>query len=88
MNGVIINIYVDESEEEYWKEELVNYRHLPVAWEIIPRDKLIKIQMNVAAIDFNVLDLEIIVFNNGEWEDILMGHEHFDHVSIVASNKY
>lgn len=88
MNGVIINIYADESEMEYFKEELVNYRHLPVAWEMIERDKMIRVQMNVASVEFELFDVEILVFNNGDCEDIIINHDHFDHISIVASNKY
>ena len=88
MNGVIINIYADESEMEYFKEELVNYRHLPVAWEMIERDKMIRVQMNVASVEFDLFDVEIIVFNNGDCEEIIINHDHFDHISIVASNKY
>lgn len=88
MNGVIINIFADESEMEYFKEELVNYRHLPVAWEMIARDKMIRVQMNVASVEFECFDVEILVFNNGDVEDIIINHDHFDHISIVASNKY
>ena len=88
MNGVIINIFADISESNYFEEELVKYRHLSVACTIIERDKMVRFQMNVAAVEYNFLDVEIIVFNNGDYEDILIGHEHFDHISIVASNKY
>ena len=88
MNGVTINIFADSSEQDYWREMLVDNRHLPVAWEIIPSDNMIRIQMNVAAIDFNFIDLEIIIFNNGDWQDIVVSNTHLDHVSIVASNKY
>ena len=88
MNGVIINIFADESEMEYFKDELVNYRHLPVAWEMIERDRMIRVQMNVASVEFEFFDIEILVFNNGDVEDIIINHDHFEHISIVASNKY
>ena len=86
MNGVIINIYADASELEYFKEELVNYRHLPVMFEMIKRDDMIRVQMKVASVEFELFDVEIIVFNNGDFEDIIINHDHFDHISIVASN--
>lgn len=88
MNGVIINIFADMSESDYFEEELVKYRHLPVACEIIERDKLVRFQMNVAAVEYTFIDVRIIIFNNGDYEDVIIGHEHIDHISTVASNKY
>lgn len=88
MNSILVNIYFNMEDEDFWKEEIYNYRKIPASWEPIPRDNMIRLQMNVAAVDFNMVDLELIVFNKGDWEDILIGHEFFDHISIVSDNKY
>ena len=85
MNGVSINIYFNKEDIDYFENELVNSRKLPVACTIID-DTTAKIQMNVAALNMDFLVTEIIAFNNGDYEDIMINNDRYSHISIVASN--